>query len=301
MSTSRRLTRVFKASEEILFDDTSRFVFLSDCHRGDNSKADDFAPNRTIYSSALDYYYTNDYTYIEIGDGDELWENDLFSTLLQAHRDVYLLMQKFYKAGRLYMIWGNHDIVKQRRNFVQKNLFEYYNPITQKFEPLFNNIKIHEGLILRYCGTHHKIFVVHGHQGDLLNDRLWPLARFLVRCIWRHVECFRRRNPISPARNISRMNAIENNIINWVKANKQLVITGHTHHSSFAKPGEIPYFNDGCCVYPNLITGIEIRNGEIMLVKWSQKPSNNRRSTVTRDIIAGPEKIQAFFCFDKLE
>jgi len=295
MSTFTRLTGVYKAAEEIYFDDTSRFVFFSDCHRGDNSKSDNFAPNRAIYLSALDYYHTHGYIYIEIGDGDELWENDRFSTLLHAHRDVYSLMQKFHGEDRLYMIWGNHDIVKQRKRFVQKNLYKYYNPITQKIESLYDNIKVHEGLILRYYGTPYKIFVVHGHQGDLLNDRLWPLARFLVRYIWRRFELLRYRNPISPASNASRMNIIESNIKHWIKANNQMVIAGHTHHTAFARPGEIPYFNDGCCVYQGYITGIEIQKGEIMLVKWSQRSGANGRPEITRDIVAGPEKIHAFF------
>ena len=193
------------------------------------------------------------------------------------------------------MLWGNHDIVKQNKKFAQKNLFEYYNPLTQKFEPLYNNIKIHEGLILRYRGSNYRIFVVHGHQGDLFNDRLWRISRIIVRCLWRRIEILRRCNLISPARNISRRNAIEEKIMHWIKANNQMVITGHTHHASFAKPGEVSFFNTGCCVKSNHITGIEIKNGEIALVKWNRKLGNDKSTLITRDIIAGPEKIINFF------
>jgi len=298
MSTFTRLDRVLNASDEILIDDTSRLVFLSDCHRGDNSKADDFASNSSIYCYALEYYYKRGYTYVEIGDGDELWENDYFSSLLQAHGNVYLQMRKFHQEGRLYMIWGNHDIFKSRSRYVKKNLYEYYDPVTQKSEPLFDNIKVHEGLILRYRDTNHKILIVHGHQGDLLNDCLWPLSRFLVRYIWRHFELLRCRNPISPARNASRTNTIESNIIRWIKANNQIVIAGHTHHAAFARPGEAPYFNDGCCVNNDYITGIEIQNGEIMLVEWYKKLSDRGLPEISRKISAGPEKINAFFLHD---
>ena len=37
------------------------------------------------------------------------------------------------------------------------------------------------------------------------------------------------------------------------------------------EPGEVPvpcYFNDGCCCFPHCITGIEIEDGMIRLVKW---------------------------------
>ncbi len=72
MSSSKRLTEVFESSEKIKLDDTSRFILFSDCHRGDNSWADDFAHNQNIYFHALTRYYDEGFTYIEIGDGDEL-------------------------------------------------------------------------------------------------------------------------------------------------------------------------------------------------------------------------------------
>jgi hypothetical protein len=39
----RRLTGVFEGAVEVPFDHSSRFVFLSDCHRGNGSRADAFA------------------------------------------------------------------------------------------------------------------------------------------------------------------------------------------------------------------------------------------------------------------
>lgn len=295
MSISTRLSDVFELSEEIVFDNSSKFVFFSDIHRGDNSKADNFAPNKDTYLSALDYYHKNGYYYIEIGDGDELWENDRFSPILKAHQDTFLSIRRFHNVGRLCMIFGNHDIFKRNRKFVKKTLFEYYNPESGMYEPLFNNIKMHEGLILRYRDTQNKIFIVHGHQGDLINDRLWPLARFLVRYVWRRIEYLRLRSPISPSRSILRRNIIENGIINWVKANNQMIIAGHTHHAMFARPGEPPYFNDGCCVHPGYITCIEIDCGSIMLVKWEQKPELGRNYSITREIVKGPHQLSDFF------
>jgi hypothetical protein len=67
--------------QPILFDDSSKFIFFSDCHRGDNSWADNFSPNQLLMFHALTYYYDQGYTYIEVGDGDELWENRDFRTI----------------------------------------------------------------------------------------------------------------------------------------------------------------------------------------------------------------------------
>ncbi|MCX8128868.1 MAG: serine/threonine protein phosphatase [Clostridia bacterium] len=294
MYTFSRLNEVYKASHELIIDGSSKIVFFSDCHRGDNSKADNFAPNRSIYLSALEYYYTHGFTYVEIGDGDELWENKHFSSIIQAHLDVYLLMQKFYNKGRLYMVWGNHDIMKKNRNFVRKNLYEYYNPVTQKFDPLLDGISIYEGLILRYKDKPNSIFVVHGHQGDLLNDFLWPVACFLVRYIWRYLESLGFINPVSPARSTSRMYSIENNIVDWVKANNQMLIAGHTHNPAFATPGSPPYFNSGSCVSRGYITCIEVQNGEISLSKWSRKPDRSCPLKISHEVIAGPVKVEDF-------
>ena len=45
--------------------------------------------------SALNYY--KGFTYIEVGDGDELWENRSFSAIVETYRDIFLLLAKYYK------------------------------------------------------------------------------------------------------------------------------------------------------------------------------------------------------------
>ena len=47
MPASKRLTEVFESATEIPFDDSSKFILFSDCHRGDNSWSDDLAHNQT--------------------------------------------------------------------------------------------------------------------------------------------------------------------------------------------------------------------------------------------------------------
>ncbi|KNY26870.1 metallophosphoesterase [Pseudobacteroides cellulosolvens] len=291
MCTFMRLKQAYFSSDRIMFDDSSRLVFFSDCHRGDNSKADSFLQNRDIYLYALDFYYTNGFTYIELGDGDELWENDRFSALINAHLGVYLLLRKFHLDNRLYMIWGNHDIFKSCKTFVRNTLFQYYDSRTQTSRPLFENIKIHEGLILQHSSNLYKIFTVHGHQGDILNDILWPFSCFMIRHFWRFIKISRCKNRLSQIKNNERLQIIENNIRQWSKNNNIVVIAGHTHNPAFPKPGQPPYFNDGCCIKANYITCIEIQNGEISLTKWSR---NIRSQTITREVLSGPEKISAY-------
>jgi UDP-2,3-diacylglucosamine pyrophosphatase LpxH len=120
MSSASRLTNAYAKAKRISFDDTSKFIIFSDCHRGDNSFADDFANNRNIYFHALKHYYKEDFTYCELGDGDELWENITFKSIHETHKNVFDLMQLFYNEDRLFRIVGNHDMVYLNEEYVKK-------------------------------------------------------------------------------------------------------------------------------------------------------------------------------------
>jgi len=298
MSTSERLTEVFESAKEIPLDDSSKFVFFSDCHRGDNSWADDFAHNQNLFFHALKYYNHDDrkFTYIEVGDGDELWENKRFNDIGRAHKHVFWLMSEFYKDNRLYLIRGNHDNERQDPKKVEETLGQYYDERDETKTPLFKGIEVHEGLVLRHTDTGHRILTVHGHQGDLMNDTLWRLSRFVVRNFWKHLQIVGVRDPTSPAKNFKKQAEVEGKITAWIiEANNQMVICGHTHRSMFPEAGDPLYFNTGSCVHPRCITGIEIENGEISLIKWWFAPNDDGVLCIQKEILAGPEKLQSFF------
>ncbi|SKC47329.1 metallophosphoesterase [Maledivibacter halophilus] len=296
MSTFKRLTKVFNSSKKILIDDSSKIILMSDCHRGDNSWADSFAHNENLLFTSLNYYYNQGFTYIEVGDGDELWENRKFSRIRESHSHIFWIMRKFFLKNRLYMIWGNHDMMKKDEKYLKNNLYYYYDDRQQKNQPLFKNIETHEGIILVHKEKKYKIFVVHGHQGDILNDYLWFLSKFLVRYVWKPLELYSGfKDPTSAAKNFKKKRATEKRILEWVKANNQMIITGHTHRPTIPAPNEALYFNVGSCVHPRCITGIEIKNGQISLIKWSIKAKNNGLLYVGRDVIAGPLKLEDYF------
>lgn len=291
MDTLKRISQVLESSEEITFDDSSKIVLMSDCHRGDGSWADDFAKNQNLYFTALTHYNNENYTYIELGDGDELWENKKISDIMGIHSDVFWLLSNFFNEGRLYFVFGNHDIVK--RNL--KNFFEYYDERSKKNITLFENIKFSEGLILKHTITDSKILVLHGHQADYLNDTLWRLSRFLVRYVWKPLELMGVNNPTSAAKNYKKKEAVEKKLLNWVKKENQMLIAGHTHRPVFPEIGEPLYFNDGSCIHPRCITAIEIADGSIMLVKWSVKTRSDGTLFVGREVLAGPTKLNEYF------
>lgn len=297
MSTSKRLTEVFEMAEEVPFDDSSKIVLFSDCHRGDNGWADDFAHNQSLFFFALEHYYAQGFTYIEIGDGDELYENRRFEDIRQAHSHIFWLMRRFYIEGRLYLIYGNHDIERKDPKVVERTLYRYFDEQTQQYEPLFDGIEVHEGIILRHWETTDRIFLVHGHQGSLYNDRFWWLARFFSRYFWRYLQFLGVRDLTRPAKNFKTRVVVERKIMHWVKANNQVLICGHTHRPRFPSRGAPLYFNTGSCVHPRCITGIEIENGEITLIKWWIRPKLGEDGAlfVTREALVGPEKLSSFF------
>lgn len=294
MDSLKCLSKIFKESKDILIDDESKIVLISDCHRGNGSFADEFSRNQNSYFSALTYYYNKKYTYIEIGDGDELWENKNMNEIINQHKNVFKLLSKFYKEKRLYLIYGNHDIVKKDKKFVRENLYQYFNEREGIYVKLFENIKVYQSLVLKHKYFNKRLFLIHGHQVDYWNCNLWRISRFLVRYAWRPLNNFGINDPTCAAKNYKKKTYIENKLTEWAKKENQMIIVGHNHRPSFPEGGDIPYFNTGSCVHPRCITAIEICDGSITLVKWSVKTKFDGTLFVGRDILAGPQKIKSY-------
>ncbi|MGZ0016027.1 metallophosphoesterase [Yeosuana sp. AK3] len=292
LSSKKRLDNAYKTAKVLEFNNSSKFVFFSDCHRGDNSFADDFANNRNIYFHALKHYYNHDFIYCELGDGDELWENISFKSIFEAHKNVFLLMKQFYIENRLHFIWGNHDMVFKNSSFVKKHLSTYFEPKTGKDEPLFHDIQYHEGIILKHAETQQELFLTHGHQADWWNYLFWKWSRFMVRILWKPLNIMGIADPTSPAKNYKELIKVERRIKKWIIENNNLItIVGHTHRPRFPEPGDIAFFNDGSCVHPRSITGIEIENGGIALIKWQISTKEDGTLQIIRDILEGPQKL----------
>ena len=66
MNTYRRLSNVYENSKVIPYDYSSKFVIMSDCHRGSGNSGDNFLKNRNIFFAALNDYYKKGFTYIEL-------------------------------------------------------------------------------------------------------------------------------------------------------------------------------------------------------------------------------------------
>ena len=270
----RQIDKALHSAPVISTEDHPKLVLFSDCHRGNGTWSDSFLNNKTIYEAALGYYFERDFTYIELGDGDELWENRSFADIEEIHSDIFKLLEKFRNTGRMYMLWGNHDRIKSHRNFKSASL-----PPSS------------EALIIQCSGAGGSIRynLIHGHQADFLNNQLWKLARWLVRYIWKPLELAGIKDPTSAARNYSKGKLIEKRMADWAELNHTHLITGHTHRPTLShNKGDWSYANTGSCVHPSTITCLEIDTGTISLIKWAACADDNQYIHICRYVIIGP-------------
>ncbi|KAF0227659.1 MAG: hypothetical protein FD179_97 [Erysipelotrichaceae bacterium] len=293
MQTDQRLTQAYRNARIETIDKDSKIVFMSDCHRGNGSSSDEFSRNQNAFVYALYHYLDLGYTYVEAGDGDELWEYK-FKDIKLAHEDAFSVMRLFHKNNRLIMMIGNHNIFMNNQDYVTKNLFTSYDKYSETVHELLNHVKPIEALVLKVKETGQEIFVVHGHQGDFNNDQNWFMSMLSLRYFWRFMHAFGFHNPASPVRNVQRRHKIEKNYNKWIEKHQMMLICGHTHRYKYPKLTELPYFNTGCCIYPTSLTAIEIENGEIMLVQWRTIVNLEGVLQIVREIIRGPVPLTKF-------
>lgn len=256
------LDRIYRRAPVVRFGDSSRLVFFSDSHRGDNSRADAFRPNANLFNRALAHYNARGFTYVEVGDGDELWQNGRFDDVRRAHGATFHLLKQFDRAGRLHLLLGNHDIQGDRR------------------EARKGDLVARESLVLQHASTGQRIFVLHGHQADCSAEQMQAISRLVVRRVWKRLLLLGfgeahprpRSTPVrpSPLQRVAEWLRAEfvERLLEWAATRQRPLICGHTHRLAMAAPGEVPYFNTGNCVEPGRITGIEIQHGAISQVQW---------------------------------
>ncbi len=281
MSYISRLNKAYEGALKLPLNDSSKYVLISDCHRGNGTANDNFLKNQTLYLAALRHYFQNGFTYIEAGDGDELWENRRIEQIIEIHSDVFLLLSQFFAQNRLYMLYGNHDMVKKGKTYEGLILIPCQTDSSQGYNSAQTSSAKADALPPK------NIFITHGHQADLLNSTLWPLSRFLVRYLWKPLENLGIVDPTSAAKNYRRKEKTETRLQQFAKQKNHMLIAGHTHRPHLSEADSY-YCNSGSCVHPYSITCLEIEHMHISLVKWNLSSDKNRRLFVNREILSGP-------------
>ena len=117
----------------------------------------------------------------------------------------------------------------------------------------------------------------------------------MVRVLWKPLNVMGIADPTSPAKNYKELIKVEKRTKKWIAENDNLLtIVGHTHRPRFPEPGDIAFFNDGSCVHPRSITGMEIENGCISLIKWQIATSDDGNLKIIRIVLEGPVKLEDY-------
>jgi len=299
----------------IPFDiNTGKYILFSDQHKGRKNGADDFMLCEPTYLAALNYYDQQAFHLICLGDSEELWEN----TLQQVKKHNVLsfeIEKKFALRNAFTKIFGNHDLDWEINPLAATDLKELYDM----------PVAVLEGVILQSTieKKTFTIFCTHGHQGDLQSDGNL-FSKFFVSKIWAPLQAYLKINPNTPAYNASLKTEHNNIMYEWSSQQQNLLlITGHTHQPVFEsltrlerlqrqesikqsknepyekilnlQPPDIAffhkikptYFNTGCCCYDDGdITGIEIADGHITLIKWEEKNGESTRMELEKISLA---------------
>ena len=268
MSAYSRISKGFETALVLPLNHSSKYVLMSDCHRGRGNANDNFLKNEYLYLAAMKFYFKKGFSYLELGDGDELWENRSIEEIKEMHKSSFQAIGDYYKNHRMYALYGNHDMIKKKTKKFQKYMLTCACDKNMCQISLCPDIKFYEGIILKDEEKGKDIYLTHGHQTDILNSTFWKVSRFLVRYFWRPLEALGIPDPTSAAKNNIKKKKSEDRLMNWAVSNGKILITGHTHHP-MTGTWDAPYFNTGSCIHPSGITAIEIQDRCIRLVKWS--------------------------------
>ena len=281
-------------------------VIFSDLHKGKRNGADDFGVAETNYLAALEYYNGHGFYYINLGDSEELWENNIFS-VLKHNKASFAAEKLFVDRDAFCKVYGNHDIFWKHDPL--KN--EYLKTMYGKAIPVYGGIVIRAALPNQQSID---VLCTHGHQGDASSDGNWLSAAF-VTYVWGPLQAFLRINTNTPATSQAYKTLHNTMMYEWSAAQKNMVlVTGHTHQPVFrslthlerlyqklelaelqndtaaidAIRAEIPrrrheynhvndqfskmkatYFNTGCgCFSDGTVSGLEIDDQMVRLVLW---------------------------------
>ena len=144
MGFESRIQKTYRDSLNLPLKPSSRYAVFSDCHRGTGKANDNFLQDEYLYLAALRYYFQRGFAYIELGDGDELWENRSMKSIKENHKQSYEMLSMFYMQKRFYGVYGNHEL---------KNI-----------QSFLKSILIHS-IVIRYFVINHSVLMSSFIQG----------------------------------------------------------------------------------------------------------------------------------------
>jgi predicted phosphodiesterase len=285
----------------------ARFIIFSDQHKGAKNGSDDFMVCEQAYTTALDYYYAEGFHFISLGDEEELWENMVWP-IKTSNKENIALQKKFLLQQRYTKVYGNHDIFWHNDPFAGMHLKSMYDETVKIYEGVLlrlqtgeKNISVllthgHQGdgqsdgnwfsawfvsrvwaPLQSYLGlnpnvpatndalkTVHNLFMYQWSEQEQHPVLITGHTHQPVFASLTHLE--RLYKALDAARKNDDAALIEklNKAIRFRQNEFDFVIGSYSKMKPY-------YFNTGCCCFSDGdITGIEIAEGKIRLIKWDK-------------------------------
>lgn len=296
-----------------------KIIIFSDLHKGNKKRSDDFAPAEQNYLAALDYYNKAGYTLIMLGDVEELWKFNLFTVQRHNHPSIEA-EKKFLHRNALLKAFGNHDVFWNNDPFAGAQLIVTYGQTVKVYEgiilqhtsrekkidiflthghqgdgqsdgnkfsawfvakiwaplqsylelnintPAFNDIlkTEHNQFMYEWSSQQENLLLVTGHTHQPVFESMTHLER-----LYKLLLIARQQNDTAAIAKLQEDIAFRRQEYDHVSED-------YLH----LRP---TYFNTGCCCFSDGdITGIEIDNGEIRLIKWKKEGVDSNRTILEK-------------------
>lgn len=297
------------------FDVTKdRLIIFSDQHKGAKDGSDDFRKAEPTYCDALQYYHQQQFHLISLGDCEELWENLMWPVMLRNKPSIEA-EKLFVEKDQFTKVYGNHDLFWHNDPFAAFFLKSMYGKSIKVYEGVVLQTSF-EGKSTNLFLTHGHQGDGHSDGNPFsawFVSRLWaPLQLFLdinPNTPSYHQEMKTTHNrfmyewskqPDHPVlitghthqpvfASLTHLERLYKLLILAEKANNTTEIQQLKKEISFRK-NEYDYvssnyldlkpfyFNTGCCCYADGdITGIELADGTIRLIKWTRRSGDIQR------------------------
>jgi predicted phosphodiesterase len=286
---------------------TDSFIIFSDQHKGARNGYDDFAVAEKNYLAALHFYNEKNFHYITLGDSEELWENTLSS--VRKHNAATFEMEKLFQQRKAFTkIFGNHDLYWDNDPLSKYELEKVYGEKICIYEGAILHTAIEDKSLQIFLTHGHQGDAI--SDGNALSKwfiaNMWaPLQSFLN--LNPNTPAFDDNLKSDHNRMMYEWSAQQQNLLLITGHTHQPIFQSLTHleklYRQLAQAKEIKneeeenrleaeiklrrrqgqslpdftaykpsYFNTGCCCFNDGdMTGIEIAEGMIRLIKWEYK------------------------------
>lgn len=296
--------------------DEPKLIVFSDLHRGIGDRADDFRPCRKIYHAALGYYGSLDFRLFLLGDIEELWERLLLG-IVDRYEGTLELERKFFEKGRAERFVGNHDeglewpwnrAIMERflsgASLRKSLILRLTDAAGQKLGELFF-VHGHQGIryswfdrfvVKRFWVPIQKISGI--TVGTPASDHAIRLTHEQALYEWANgktdllLVCGHTHHPVFMSAAWEQTVRAELEALRLTSVSAEEIAMKEAHlqwlaadldelKTSLPENARPCYFNAGCCSFHDgSITGIEIVDGRIRLVRWSGEVGRPERETL---------------------